>query len=54
MAIDAGQAIPDLLPEQLMPPPGPAGGSESAGSAGNSGYKDAERKDLNRLIQGTQ
>jgi membrane protein required for colicin V production len=27
---------------------------ESAGSTGDSGYKDAERNDLERLIQGTQ
>lgn len=53
MVIDASR-FTGLLPEQLLPPPGPAGGSESAGSAVESGYKDAERKDLNRLIQGTQ
>jgi len=53
MVIDASR-FTGLLPEQLMPPPGPAGGSESAGSPVVSGYKDAERKDLNRLIQGTQ
>lgn len=50
MVIDMGQAA-GLLPEQLMPAAGPG---ESAGSTPDSGYKDAERKDLNRLIQGTQ
>lgn len=53
MAIDVGHAT-GLLPEQLLPAPSPAGSGESAGSSADSGYKDAERKDLNRLIQGTQ
>ena len=53
MVIDVGQAT-GLLPEQLLPAPSPAEAGESAGSSADSGYKDAERKDLNRLIQGTQ
>lgn len=53
MVIGVGQAS-GLLPEQLLPPPSPADAGESAGSAADSGYKDGERKDLNRLIQGTQ
>jgi len=53
MVINVGQAT-GLLPEQLMPAAGPVGTGESAGSPGDSGYKDAERTDLNRLIQGSQ
>jgi len=53
MAIEATR-FTGLLPEQLLPAPGPVAASESAGSPAESGYKDAERKDLNRLIQGTQ
>ena len=53
MVIDLGQAT-GLLPEQLMPAAGPVDTGESAGSPDNSGYKDAERTDLNRLIQGSQ
>ena len=36
------------------PTDAPATTGESTGSAGDSGYKDAERNDLERLIQGTQ
>lgn len=53
MVIDVGRTT-GLLPEQLLPEPAAPGDGESPGSAGDSGYKDAERKDLNRLIQGTQ
>jgi membrane protein required for colicin V production len=53
MVINASR-MTGLLPEQLLPPPGPAATGESSGSAVESGYKDAERKDLKRLIQGTQ
>jgi len=34
--------------------PGPGQPAESSGSAEGSGYKDAERNELDRLIQGTQ
>jgi membrane protein required for colicin V production len=53
MAVDLGRAS-GLLTEQLLPKISPASGGESAGLPPESGYKDAERKDLNRLIQGTQ
>lgn len=53
MVIDVGKAT-GLLPEQLMPAAGQVDTGESAGSPDNSGYKDAERTDLNRLIQGSQ
>jgi membrane protein required for colicin V production len=53
MVITVGR-VTGLLPEQLLPAPAPAQAGESAGSTPESGYKDAERKDLNRLIQGTQ
>jgi hypothetical protein len=53
MVISVGQAT-GLLPEQLMPAAAPVGPGESTGSPENSGYKDAERTDLNRLIQGSQ
>lgn len=53
LVIDVGQAA-GLLPEQLMPAPTAVPAIESTGSPENSGYKDAERTDLNRLIQGSQ
>jgi hypothetical protein len=53
MVIDVGLAT-GLLPEQLMPAAGPVETGESTGSPDDSGYKDAERTDLNRLIQGSQ
>lgn len=53
LVISVGRAA-GLLPEQLMPAAAPVGTGESTGSPENSGYKDAERTDLNRLIQGSQ
>lgn len=53
IVISVGRAA-GLLPEQLMPAAAPVGTGESTGSPENSGYKDAERTDLNRLIQGSQ
>ncbi|MGH6934073.1 MAG: CvpA family protein [Dongiaceae bacterium] len=40
----------------VVPQPGETTSAtgDSAGTTGNSGYKDAERNDLERLIQGTQ
>ncbi len=52
-AIDVGTATGALGSSETPENAGEAGG-ESAGPAGDSGYKDAERKDLDRLIQGTQ
>lgn len=56
-AIGTGETLQDLSGESQAPPatePAPGTGSDSAGSEGRSGYNDAERKDLDRLIQGTQ
>jgi len=53
LVIDVGRAT-GLLPEQLMPAAASSPEGESTGSPDNSGYKDAERTDLNRLIQGSQ
>ena len=51
-AIAAGQAAGVIPNAQQSTPAGSAGDTpDSAGPAKDSGYKDAERKDLNRLIQ---
>ncbi|HWA44668.1 MAG TPA: CvpA family protein [Hypericibacter adhaerens] len=67
-AIDAGKAVQTLTPSQPSQPAtnGASGGSgsgtgnggsaapDSGGANGTSGYNDAERKDLNRLLENTQ
>jgi membrane protein required for colicin V production len=68
-AIDAGKAVQTLTPSTPAAPAQPAtnggsgasgagnGGSaapDSGGANGTSGYNDAERKDLNRLLESTQ
>lgn len=56
-AIGTGETLQDLSGQGASPPasePAPGTGSDSTGSQGRSGYNDAERKDLDRLIQGTQ
>jgi len=68
-AIDAGKAVQTLAPSTPAAPAQPAtnggaggsgtgnGGSaapDSGGANGTSGYNDAERKDLNRLLESTQ
>jgi membrane protein required for colicin V production len=62
-AVEQGQAIGNALdtiqgsPAPAAPLPGANPGPQSqepGGQDAGSGYKDAERNDLNRLIQGTQ
>lgn len=50
-AVDLGTAT-GVIPGSSQASGGSTG--ESPGSTGDSGYKDAERNDLERLIQGTQ
>lgn len=50
-----GGATADLPPEGGNPPPESSqGAQEPGGQPTGSGYKDAERNDLNRLIQGAE
>jgi membrane protein required for colicin V production len=67
-AIDAGKAVQTLTPSTPAQPAtngAPSGGGggtgndgsaapDSGGADGTSGYNDAERKDLNRLLESTQ
>jgi membrane protein required for colicin V production len=48
-AIEAGRAVAPLAEPLLKAPPAATGAA-----AGNSGYRDQERKDLERLIQSSQ
>lgn len=47
-AVEVGQAV------QIITNAGQDDATDSAATGGDSGYKDAERNDLDRLIQGTQ
>jgi membrane protein required for colicin V production len=50
-AVGAGQTLQDVGGAGPPPPPNP---TNNAAPDNPSGYKDSERKDLNRLIQGTK
>ena len=50
-AVGVGQRLPDTGGAGGPPPPPPA--PNNAAPNDSSGYKDSERKDLNRLLQGT-
>ncbi|MFZ5791773.1 MAG: CvpA family protein [Pseudomonadota bacterium] len=64
-AVETGKTLQNLAPATpapVQPAPGTSGATspgtgatpDSSGSGGASGYNDAERKDLNRLLESTQ
>jgi membrane protein required for colicin V production len=59
-AVETGKTLQNLAPAQPAAgtsggtSPGNAGTPDSSGGGGASGYNDAERKDLNRLLESTQ